>query len=86
MLEMKESTIKVNGFECGVLFALIMQAPDHSRRSLDNVWKQLVTLKKQAEEEAGVTKEMLPGGMIRITDKDGTVIIRQPFPYEVEGN
>ncbi|GAH79957.1 unnamed protein product, partial [marine sediment metagenome] len=49
MIEMKECTIKVNAFECGVLFGLIMQAPDHSRKALDNVWKQLVTLKKHAE-------------------------------------
>ncbi|GAI77455.1 unnamed protein product, partial [marine sediment metagenome] len=48
--------------------------------------KQLVALKKKAEEEAGVNKEILPGGMLRITDKDGNTIIREPYPYEVEGN
>ncbi|MBA7531586.1 hypothetical protein ES705_23799 [subsurface metagenome] len=42
--------------------------------------------KKTAEEEAGVTKEILPGGMIRIRDRDGNVIIRAPLPYEAEGN
>ncbi|MBA7676472.1 hypothetical protein ES703_84713 [subsurface metagenome] len=65
---------------------LIMQAEDKSRRALDDVWKQLVALKKKAEEEAGVRKEILPGGMLRITDKDGNTIIREPYPYEVEGN
>ena len=79
-------TIKVNAFEGGCLMGLIMQAEDRTRPALDDVWKQLVALKKAAEEEAGVTKEVVPGGMIRIKDKDGNVIIRQPYPYEVEGN
>lgn len=78
--------IKMNALEFGVLFGLIMLAPDHSRKHLDNVWKQLVVLKKQAEEKAGVTKEIIPGGMIKSLDKDGNVIIRQPYPYETEGN
>ncbi len=80
------STLKINGFEGGVLMGLILQVEDRPRLALDGVWKQLVVLKKAAEEDAGVTKEILPGGMIQSTDKDGTVIIRQPFPYEVEGN
>ena len=79
-------TIKANAFEGGCLMGLITQAEDLTRLALDDVWKQLVALKKAAEEEAGVTKEVLPGGMIRIKDKDGNVIIRQPYPYEVEGN
>ena len=79
-------TIKVNGFEGGVLMGLIMQAADRPRKTLDDVWKQLVELKKQAEQEASVTKEILPGGMLRITDRDGNVIIRAPYPWEVGGN
>ncbi|MBA7468802.1 hypothetical protein ES707_04056 [subsurface metagenome] len=80
------STLKINAFEGGNLMGLIMQAADRPRQALDGVWKQLVVLKKAAEEEVGVTKEILPGGMIRCTDKQGNVITRQPFPYEVEGN
>jgi len=79
-------TIKANALQCGVLMGLIMQAEDQPRLALDGVWKQLVALKKVAEEEAGVTKEILPGGMIRIRDRDGNVITRQPFPYEVGEN
>jgi len=78
--------LKVNAFEGGCLMGLITQAEDRVRLTLDDVWKRLVALKKAAEEEAGVTKEILPGGMIRIKDKDGNVIIRAPLPYEVEGN
>lgn len=80
------STLKINGFEGGILMGLVMQADEKARRALHDVWKQLVALKKAAEEEAGVTKEILPGGRIRIKDRDGNVITRQPFPYEVEGN
>lgn len=78
--------LKINAFEGGVLMGLIMQTEDRPRLALDGVWKQLVAMKKAAEEEAGVTKEILPGGMIQCTDRDGYVITREPFPYEVEGN
>ena len=79
-------TLKVDAFESGCLMGLIMQAEGGARLTLGGVWKQLVALKKTAEEEAGVTKEILPGGMIRIRDRDGNVIIRAPLPYEAEGN
>ncbi len=81
-----EKTIHVNGFEGGVLMGLIMQANEDAHGALYDVWKQLVAIKKVIEEEAGVTKEILPGGMIRCTDKQGHVITREPFPDEVEGN
>ena len=57
-------TLKINALEGGILMGLIMQAEDRPRLALDDIWKQLVALKKRAEEEAGVTKEILPGGMI----------------------
>ena len=77
--------IKVDGFQCGALMALVTMANPQTRQLLDSVWKQLVAGKKSAEEDAGVKKEILPGGMIRISDKDGNVTIRQPFPYEEGG-
>lgn len=79
-------TIKADGLQCGVLMALIMQALPHVQSLLHSVWEQLVAMKKAAEEEAGVTKEILPGGLIKTTDKEGNVITREPLPYEVEGN
>lgn len=82
----RDFTLKLNGVECGALMAVIMQLEDRKRQALSGVWEQLVQLKRQAEEEAGVKKEVLPGGMLRITDRDGNVIIRAPYPYEVEGN
>ncbi|MBA7653999.1 hypothetical protein ES703_61866 [subsurface metagenome] len=82
----RDYTIKLNTFELGVLTGVIMQSNDRSQRALKPVWDQLIILKKQFEEEAGVKKEILPGGMLKITDNQGTVIIRQPYPWEVGGN
>ena len=82
----EEKTLHLNGFELGVLTGLLMQADDRTRLHLDRVWKQLMTIKKVIEEEAGVKKEILPGGMIQCTDKDGNVITREPLPHEIEGN
>ena len=75
----EEKTLHLNGFQLGVLTGLIMQANDRSRLALDDVMKQLMAIKKVIEEEAGVKKEILPGGMIKCTDKNGTVIIRSPY-------
>ena len=79
-------TIKANPLQCGILMAMVMTALPQVQRILDGVQKQLIAIKKQFEEDAGVTKEVLPGGAIKSTDKDGTVIIREPFPHEIENN
>ena len=86
MAELKEFTITVNSFESGVLMGLVMQAEDRVKTSLNRVWQQLVAMKKEIEEEEGVRKEVIEGGLLRITDKDGNTIIRAPYPFEVEGN
>ena len=78
--------IQVNALQCGVLYGLILEANEAARKILKDVEKQLVALKLEAEEAAGVTKEILPGGMMRLTDKAGHVIVRDPLPYETEGN
>jgi len=77
-------TLKADGFQVGALMALVMQANPPTRQLLDSFWKQLVALKKSAEEDAGVKKEILPGGMVQLTDKDGYKIIRDPLPHEIE--
>lgn len=82
----RDYTIKLNAFECGVLMGVMMQPDERKQQALKSVWKQLVAIKKQCEEEAGVRKEVLPGGMLKMTDKDGNVIIREPYPFEIEGN
>ena len=82
----EEKTFHVNGFEVGALMGLLMQADERTRLALDGVWKQLMAIRKVIEDETGVTKEILPGGMIRTKDRDGNVFTRAPLPGEVEGN
>lgn len=82
----RDYIIKLNPFELGLLYGVIMQLDDKDQRALKAVCQQMVELKRQFEQEAGVKKEVLPGGMLKITDKDGNVIIRAPYPFEIEGN
>ncbi|MBA7551778.1 hypothetical protein ES705_44326 [subsurface metagenome] len=82
----RDYTIKLNSLELGVLAGAIMQLDERKQQALKPVWEQLIAFKKQFEQEAEVKKEILPGGMLKMTDKDGNVIIREPYPWEVEGN
>jgi len=82
----RDYTVKFNALEGGVLNGLIMQSDDRSQLILQPVLDQLIDIKKQIELDAGVKKEIIPGGMLKLTDRDGTVIIREPFPWEVGGN
>lgn len=78
--------IKVSLNECGLLLGFLGYTDPQTRMMIDNVWKQLVALKKKAEEDAGVTKELLPDGMIQIIDRDGNKFTRPALPYEIELN
>lgn len=80
------AALKIHSFEAGVLLGTLMQLPDDYRKPLTGVIEALVTMKKMAEEAADVTKELLPGGNIMITDKDGRVFTREVLPHEVKGN
>lgn len=82
----RDYTIKLNGFELGVLTGVIMELDERKQRTLKPVWEQLIAFKKEFEQEAGVKKEVLPGGIVKLTDEDGNVIIREPYPFEIEGN
>jgi len=82
----RDFTINLNAFESGVLMGVIIQLDDRKRQALKSVYEQLVALKKEVEEEAGVKKEIIPGGRLKITDTSGNIIIREPYPWEVEGN
>lgn len=84
--EVGKHVIEIDALLCGVLYGLILQANEEARRVLKDVEKQLVAIKLKLEEEAGVNKEILPGGNLRLTDKDGNVVVRPPLPFEIEGN
>jgi len=81
-----EYSIKVNSFEMGILVGVISELDDRQKQALKPVWEQLIALKNQFEEETGVKKEIIPGGLLKLSDKFGNTIIREPYPWEVEGN
>ena len=85
-IDMKKYTLTVNAFEGGVLMGLLEKEGDHVKKPLADVWKQLVAIKKEIEKAEGVTKEVLPGGLLKITDRDGNTIVREPYSWEIEGN
>jgi len=79
-------SITVNAFEAGVLMGMIEGAEERVKPSLSGVWNQLVAMKRDIEKAEGVVKNLLPNGMLEITDGDGNRIIRAPYSWEVEGN
>ena len=78
---MSEINIRLNPFQSGILFAMIMES-EHKDGPLKSVYEQLIDIKKQIEYEAGVEKELLPNGLLKITDRDGNTIIRPPMKWE----
>lgn len=85
-MDIIEYSIKVNSFEMGILVGVISELDDRQKQALKPVWEQLIALKNQFEEETGVKKEIIPGGLLKLSDKFGNTIIREPYPWEVEGN
>ena len=70
--------IKVNALESGILMGII----NKERRKVPRVWEQLMALHNRFRQEAGVWVEDMGDGMVKLTDKDGTVIIRQKYDWE----
>lgn len=64
---------------------MIEGAEERVKPSLSGVRSQLVAMKRDIEKDVGVTKNLLPNGMLEITDVDGNRIIRPPYSWEVEG-
>lgn len=79
-------TVQVNAFEAGVLMGMIEGAEERLKPSLRDVRSQLIVMKRDIEQADGVTKKLLPNGMLEIRDVDGNRIIRPPYSWEVEGN
>ena len=85
-IDIKEFTLTANVFELGFLMGLIEEQGESVKKPLSSIWKQLVEIKKGIEKAEGVTKEVLPGGMLKISDRDGNIITREPYSWEIEGN
>ncbi len=77
-------TLKADALTCGMLFGLIEK--EGIQADMKDIWDQLVAIKRDIEKECGVVKEVMPGGMLKSTDRDGNIIIRPPYSFEVGGN
>lgn len=75
--------LRLNAWEAGVLMGLISE-DERAKVTLRAVFEQLIDIKRQVEREAGVKKELLPNGLIRITDASGNTILRAPYEWEKE--
>lgn len=78
---MSAVNIRLDYFQTGILFGMIMES-EHRNGPLKSVYEQLIEIKKQVEKADGVEKELLPNGLLRITDRDGITIIRPPQEWE----
>lgn len=79
-------SITVDAFEAGVLMGLIEGAEERVQHSIPGMRRQLIAIKRDVEKAVGVVKTLLPNGMLEIKDKDGNLIIRAPYSWEVDGN
>ncbi len=74
-------SIRLNAFETGVLMGFL-EKEKKTDGVFKNIYDQLVELKKQTEEADGVTKKLLPNGLIQLTDEDGITITRPLMEWE----
>ena len=79
-------TITVNAFEAGVLMGMIERAEERIKTPLNGIRNQLIAMKSDIKKADGVTKTILPGGMLEVKDADGNTIIREPYSWEITGN
>jgi len=80
-MDERKYPIYVNAFESGVLTSVIWRSGE--KETLKEVLKQLLDLYKKFREEAGVKVTELGNGLIMLRDKDGNVIIRTKYEWEV---
>jgi len=72
--------IYVDAFEAGVLTAVI--STSDKKDALKEVFRQLLDLHRKFREEADVKETDLGGGLIKLEDKYGNVIIRKKYEWE----
>lgn len=72
--ELQRYNITINAWELGVIGAAIVTTD--SVEKIPNLWKQLMELRKSIEAADGVTKEFLPNGYVKMTNRDGLIIMR----------
>lgn len=79
-------SIQVNPYEAGVLMGMVEGADGLTRSSLSGVRSQLIAVRRDIDKAEGVTRKLLPNGMLEIRDADGNRMVRPPYSWEIEGN
>ena len=77
-MSLPDYPITVNAFEAGTLMGIICE----QRVKVPKVWQQLVALQNKFRADDGVMVEDLGNNMVKLTDKDGMVIIREKYDWE----
>ncbi len=78
--------LKLNAFESGALLSMLHKPANIVQKlGLGEVIKQLIGHQKTMQRNAGVTKEFLPDGRLKMSDRYGNTVIREPFEWEKEG-
>ncbi len=79
----RKYNIKLNAFEAGALTGMLYSDRNREQlKGLENLAKQLVDIQNEMRKEAGVTITVLDQNHIKLTDMDGTTIIREKYPWE----
>ena len=77
-------SVEIDAFQGGILTGLIAGLDVNRRAALDSVFKQLIEMKKNIEEADGVTRILIGNNRVQLTDKDGTSIVRDLYPWEID--
>jgi len=80
LMEQEIFQISIKTFEVGVLLSILWDHP--CRQQLMGIINQLRDIGEQIQRKAGVKIEKLPDGRLKLTDREGNVIIRPPYGWE----
>jgi len=81
MQEPPKITIKINTLQAGILQSLLWQ--DH-KPQMKPIFEQLRARELKMKRRARVSIEVLEGGLLGMTDRDGNRIVRDAFPWELK--
>ena len=81
MEEPPKITIKINTLQAGILQSLLWQ--DH-KAPMKPIFEQLRVHELKMKRRARVSIEVLEGGLLGLTDRDGNRIVRDAFPWELK--
>jgi hypothetical protein len=77
-------TLTSNLTEMGALMGWLDRTKAWQNYLLRGLYNRLAEIKRQIEKQDGVKKTLLPNGLIRVVDIDGTTITRPPLFWELK--